>query len=134
MGEDHEEIRSVGAEVIGVFQYEGQKVKNFCRQQGAPFECLGDPKLEGYSALGLGKGSTREYLGPQMLKRTIGAMGKGHMVGSPQGGDISLRPGTFVVGRDGKIVLAHYNADAADNASREAVLEAVREAAEQPAA
>ena len=37
-------------------------------------------------------------------------------------------PGTFVIGRDGRIVLAHYSENAADNPAIESVLGAVRAA------
>ena len=47
---------------------------------------------------------------------------------SPQGGDITQLPGTFVVGRDGHLTLAHYSRSAADNPSMEVVLDAVRQA------
>lgn len=129
MGEDHEEIRSAGGEVVAIFQYEASDTEEFCRERGAPFDCLGDKDLDAYDAVGLGKGKLTQYLGPQMIKETVKAATEGHLVGSPQGGDVSLNPGTFVVDRQGRVVLAHYNADSADNAPSGDVLEAVREAA-----
>jgi len=129
LGEAHDEILAAGGDVVAVFQYSGEEVRDFCADQGVDFDCLGDPDLEGYDAVGLGKGGLKEYLGPQMLKSTIAAAKEGHFVGNPKGGAISLEPGTFVVGADGRVVLAHYNKDASDNASNEDVLEAVRRAA-----
>jgi peroxiredoxin len=129
LGEDHDDIRSAGGEVVAVFQYEASDTEEFCRERGAPFECLGDKDLDAYYAVGLGKGSLMQYLGPQMIKDTLKAATEGHLVGSPKGGDVSLNPGTFVVARDGRVMLAHYNADSADNAPSEDVIEAVREAA-----
>lgn len=128
MGEDLEEIRSAGGDVVAIFQYEGEKTRDFCAEQGVPFDCVGDPELDGYDALGLGKGGIKQYLGPQMLKSTIDAAREGHLVGNPQGGDISLNPGTFVVDRDGTVLYAHYNEDSADNAPGPEVLEALRRA------
>ncbi len=129
MGEDHEEIRSAGGDVVAIFQYDASATEEFCRERDTPYECLGDKDLDGYDAVGLGKGNLMQYLGPQMIKETVKAATEGHHVGSPQGGDVSLNPGTFVVDRDGKVVLAYYNADSADNAPSDQVLKAVREAA-----
>lgn len=113
--------------MVAAFQYSGAKTRDFCRDHGVPFDCLGDPELESYDAVGLGKGSIKQYLGPQMLKATIAAVREGHLVGNPKGGDISLNPGTFVVGRDGTVLYAHYNEDSADNAPSQKVLEALRQ-------
>lgn len=115
--------------MLAVFQYHGTDTRDFCRERDVPFDCLGDPGIEGYRAVGLGKGSFSEYLGVQTLVPTVKAAMKGHFVGSPQGGDISIRPATFVIGRDGRVAYAHYNEDAPDNAPTEEVLEAVGNAA-----
>ncbi len=114
--------------MLAVFQYHGTDTRDFCRERDVPFDCLGDPEIEGYRAVGLGKGGVKEYLGVQTLVPTVKAAFKGHFVGSPQGGDVSIRPATFVIGRDGRAAYAHYNEDAADNAPTEEVLEALRSA------
>ncbi len=129
MGEAREDLRAAGADVVAVFQYRGAETEAFCVDQGVPFDCLGDPDLEGYDAVGLRKGGVREYLGPQMLKSTLAAAKEGHFVGNPKGGSIALNPGTFVVDREGRVAYAHYNEDSADNAPDEDVLEAVRRVA-----
>ena len=112
--------------MLAVFQYHGAETRDFCRERDVPFDCLGDPEIEGYRAVGLGKGGVKEYLGVQTLVPTVKAAMQGHFVGSPQGGDISIRPATFVIGRDGRVAYAHYNEDAADNAPTAEVLEALR--------
>jgi peroxiredoxin len=124
-----DEIRSAGGDVVAIFQYRAKPTRNFCRQRGVELDCLGDPRREAYAAVGLEKGSLREYVGPRLAKRAIQAAASGYVAGDPQGGDVSQRPGTFVVGRDGRLALAHYNEDSADNPSNETVIEAVREAA-----
>lgn len=113
---------------MAVFQYDGPDTRGFCAERGVPFDCLGDPKLDGYGAVGLGRGSPWQYLGPQMLGAILAAAREGHFVGLPRGGSISLDPGTFVVAPDGEVLLAHYNADSADNAPSTDVIEAVRSA------
>lgn len=129
MDQAREEIRAAGGDVVAVFQYRAKPTRNFCRQRGVSFDCLGDPERDAYGAVGLERGSVKEYLGPQMAKRLIGAATSGHVVGDPKGGDVSQRPGTFVVGPDGRVRLAHYNRDSSDNPPNEVILDAVREAA-----
>lgn len=123
-----DEIHAAGGDVVAVFQNQGWQVRDFCHQRGVGLQCLGDPHREGYDAVGLKKGSWTEYLGPHLAKRYLRAARSGHLPGLPKG-DLSQRPGTFVVGTDGKIAFAHYNRDASDNPTADAVLAAVREAA-----
>jgi peroxiredoxin len=129
LGEAHNDIRAAGGDVVAVFQYPGNETRDFCRGRRVPFDCLGDPQVDGYAAVGLGRGRVREYLGPQLIVSTLKAAAKGHLVGNPKGGDISIRPATFVVDREGRVAYAHYNEDAADNAPEEEVTEAVRRVA-----
>lgn len=130
MDQAREEIRAAGGDVVAIFQYRAKPTRNFCRKRGVELECLGDPRRKAYAEVGLEKGSLKEYVGPQLAKRTIQAAASGHVGGDPQGGDISQRPGTFVIARDGRVALAHYNEDSADNPSNDAVIAAVREASE----
>ena len=129
MGEAHEEFRAAGADIVAVFQYRADPTFHFCRKRGIPFDCLGDPEREGYFAVGLESGSMREYMGPQLVKGFVRAARKGVIAGNPQGGDVSQRPGTFVVGTDGRIAFAHYNKDSADNPDTDEILRTLRELA-----
>jgi peroxiredoxin len=124
-----EEIRASGGDVVCVFQYRAEPTRNFCRRREVEVECLGDPEREAYRTMGLERGGVKEVTGPQMVKRFIGAATSGHIVGNPEGGDVSQLPGTFVVAGDGRVAFAHYNTDASDNPDTEVVLAAVRDAA-----
>jgi len=106
LGEAHEEFLAAGADVVAVFQYRGEPSRNFCRRRGVPFSCLGDPERELYHAVGLERGSAREYVGPQLVKGFVRAARKGSFAGVPRG-DVAQRPGTFVIGRDGKVAADH---------------------------
>jgi len=135
LSQAHAEVREAGGDIVAVFQYRAAPTRNFCAKRDVPFDCLGDPEREGYAAVDLDKGSLKEYLGPQLLKGIASAAKRGHMLGSPDGGDVSQRPGTFVVDAGGKVAFAHYNGDSSDNPPNEDVLEAVHRAAgtERPA-
>jgi peroxiredoxin len=126
LGEHHEEIREAGGDVVAIFQYRAEPTFHFCRKRGVPFDCLGDPEREAYHAVGLERGSPREYIGPQLAKGFLRAARKGALAGNPQGGDVAQRPGTFVVSPEGKVLYAHYNRDSADHPRIDDVLDAVR--------
>jgi peroxiredoxin len=122
-----EEIRSAGGDVVCVFQYRAAPTRNFCRQRGVELECLGDPELAGYDAVGLERGGVKELASPKVAIAGLRAAAKGQLPGKPEG-DTTLMPATFVVDSEGKVRFAHYNADQSDNPPMEPVLEAVRSA------
>jgi peroxiredoxin len=122
-----EEIREAGGDVVCVFQYRAAPTRNFCRQRGVQLECLGDPELAGYDAVGLERGGIKELASPKVAIAGLRAAAKGQLPGKPEG-DRLLMPATFVVGTDGRLLFAHYNADQSDNPPMEPVLEAVRSA------
>jgi peroxiredoxin len=124
----HEEIRSAGGEVVCVFQYRAEPTANFCRQREVDLECLGDPELAGYDAVGLERGGVKELASPRVALGAIRAARKGQLPGKPEG-DTALMPATFVVDTGGSVRYAHYNADQSDNPAMEPILEAVRAAA-----
>ena len=125
MGEAHEQFRQAGADIVAIFQYRADPTYHFCRKRKVPFDCLGDPDREGYHAVGLERGPAREYIGPQLVKGFLRAARHGAFAGVPKG-DVSQRPGTFVVSTDGKVAFAHYNKDSSDNPPTEELLEIVR--------
>jgi peroxiredoxin len=124
-----DEIHALGGDIVAVFQYRAEPTRNFCRRRKVELECLGDPDREGYDAVGLERGSLKEVAGLGLAKRTVEAIASGHLIKRPRGGDVSQLPGTFVVGKDGRVAYAHYNRDSSDNPPNEPVVAAVREAA-----
>ena len=125
MGEAYEEFRAAGADVVAIFQYRAEPTYHFARKREVPFDCLGDPEREAYHAVGLERGTAREYIGPQLVKGFVRAARKGAFAGIPKG-DYTQRPGTFVVSPEGKVAYAHYNKDSADNPPIGELLDAVR--------
>jgi peroxiredoxin len=125
LGEHYEEIRKAGADVVAIFQYRADPTHHFCRKRDVPFDCLGDPERAAYHAVALERGGAREYVGPQLAKGFLRAARHGALPGIPKG-DTAQRPGTFVVGPDGRVAYAHYNKDSSDHPPIEDVLAAVR--------
>jgi peroxiredoxin len=132
LGEAHEEVRALGGDIVAVFQYRAEPTFHFCRRRGVPFDCLGDPDREAYHAVGLESGGALEYLGPRAALGWVRAAAHGKFGGIPKG-DVSQRPGTFVVAPDGTVAFAHYNRNSADNPSNRELIAAVRAAAATPA-
>lgn len=126
MDQAREEIDAAGGDVVAVFQYRAEPTRNFCRKREVSLECLGDPERDAYSAVGLEEGSLKEFVGPRLVTRFVRAARTGALPGNPEGGAVTQRPGTFVVGRDGRVVMAHYNRDSSDNPPIEEVVAAVR--------
>ena len=129
MGEHHDEIREAGGDVVAIFQYRAEPTFHFCRKRNVPFDCLGDPEREGYHAVGLERGPAKEYMGPQLTRGFLRAARHGAIGGSPQGGDVAQRPGTFVVSPEGTVLYAHYNKDSGDHPRIDDVLAFVRTSA-----
>jgi peroxiredoxin len=121
----HDEIRDAGGEVVCVFQYRAHPTRNFCAQRGVELECLGDPEKDAYDAVGLERGGAKELASPKVALGALRAAVKGQLPGMPEG-DTALMPATFVVGSDGKLAYAHYNADQSDNPPMSEVLAAVQ--------
>jgi peroxiredoxin len=128
LGEQYEDFRAAGADVVAVFQYRAEPTFHFCRKRGVPFDCLGDPERAGYHAVGLERGGATEYIGPQLAKGFLRAARHGALPGRPVG-DVAQRPGTFVIASDGTVAFAHYNKDSSDNPSTEELLRVVSELA-----
>jgi peroxiredoxin len=125
LGEAYDEFREAGADVVAIFQYRAEPTYHFARKRDVPFDCLGDPEREAYHAVGLERGTAREYIGPQLVKGFVRAARKGQFAGIPKG-DVTQRPGTFVIDRDGTVAFAHYNEDSADNPDTAELLRIVR--------
>jgi peroxiredoxin len=125
LGEAYEQFRAAGADIVAIFQYRADPTYHFCRKREVPFDCLGDPERAGYHAVGLERGGAREYIGPQLVKGFVRAARHGALPGKPEG-DVAQRPGTFVVGTDGRVLYAHYNKDSADNPDTAELLRVVQ--------
>lgn len=128
MGRALWDFKAAGADVVAIFQYGAEATQDFCRSREVPFDCVGDPLREAYAEVSLGRGERKQILSWKIARRYAGAIRTGAVGGGAQGGDMAQLPGTFVIGTDGRLTLAHYATSAADNPRVDAVLEAVRRA------
>ena len=122
----HREIGAAGADVVAIFQYGAGATRSFCESRRVPFDCVGDPLRAAYDEVSLGRADRGQLLGWKVAKRLVPALRQGRGMGGAQGGDVAQLPGTFVVGSDGRVAMAHYSESSADNPSVADVLRAVR--------
>jgi peroxiredoxin len=128
MGRAFGDFKQAGADIVAVFQYDAQSTQKFCDGRKVPFDCLGDPDRAAYAEVSLQRGNPAQIVNPKVALRALGAARHGVFAGPPRGGDVAQLPGTFVVDRDGRVVLAHYNSSSSDNPPLADVLDAVRAA------
>jgi hypothetical protein len=94
----------------------------------APFartRFLTDPARAAYPAYGLGRNSVPRVYGPRILWQYLqwGLQGRRIRIND----DTLQRGGNFVVGRDGRLTLAHTGRDQSDRPSVESILAALRQ-------
>ncbi|HVL81741.1 MAG TPA: peroxiredoxin-like family protein, partial [Actinomycetota bacterium] len=108
------------------FQGSPGNVGNHCRERSVPFECLSDAGGEGYDAFGLERSGVTTWLSPATVVKGLKLYRRGLTTGLPHTGqDVRQMPGTFVVSKGGRVRLAHYNRDPADNPSLDVLLGAL---------
>ena len=103
-----------------------QDIQDFCRNGQWSFACLADETRTAYRAYGLTRGSWRQTLTPRALAPYARLLLSGQFVRATPDQDIRQRGGDFVVGRDGRLTLAHASDDPADRPDVASVLAACR--------
>jgi peroxiredoxin len=112
--------------VVLVIAFEpAPRVEEYRRRHALPFRCLVDEARTAYRAYGLGRASWLRTLTPRSLAPYIRLMFSPQAVSRGSDQDVRQRGGDFVVGRDGRIRLAHVSDDPADRATVDAILGAV---------
>jgi peroxiredoxin len=108
-----------GATVAAVAPGSSIRTKQLCDSHRITFRCLADPHYEAYRAFGLERGSIAQIMGPEVMLKTMRSWFRGNF--GPPGGDVFQLGGTFVIGKDGVIRLAHIARDASDLAAMDTV-------------
>ncbi|MBV8775488.1 MAG: redoxin domain-containing protein [Deltaproteobacteria bacterium] len=91
-----------------------------CDRHRIPFRCLADPDGEAYRAFGLQRGTIAQIMGPDVMLKTMRSFFRGNF--GPPGGDVFQLGGTFVIGQDGVVKLAHAARDPSDLLATDAIL------------
>lgn len=94
----------------------------FCKEFRVPFPCLVDqPGEPAYAAFGLKKVGMRQLFGPSLLGGLMTLAKRFREVRKPESGDVHQMSGTFVIGADGRILLAHADEHPNDRISSAAI-------------
>ena len=110
---DHiQQYRDAGAEVVAVTMSPAAELAPFRQEFQLPFRLLSDIERTAYRAYGLQRGGLLAVAGPSVWRRgwnSLVSFGTGRIVGDPY-----QMSGSFVIGADGLIRLAHYAKSSAD--------------------
>jgi hypothetical protein len=120
------ELAARDAVVLAISFDPFQDVRAFCATDRWSFACLVDEARTAYRAYGLTRGSWVQTLTPRALAPYARLLVSGRLVRAAPGQDIRQRGGDFVVGRDGRLTLAHDSDDPADRPDVGSIVEACR--------
>ena len=115
LNEALDELEASGGTVAAIGLGTPAHAADFRKLSGIRFPLLVSEDTSAHEAMGLERGNWLKVLGPQNIAGAIRARRKGHTA-KRTGADMSQLGGTFVVGTDGRIVMAHRASGSADNA------------------
>jgi peroxiredoxin len=125
---DHARFKKAGAKVVLIGLGTPERSAWFCEDKNLNgFACLTDPKRSAHRAYGLGRGSLRQVLGPQVYLQWARAAMLPEVKTRFGHEDIFQMPGTFVIDTQGVIRYAHRNRDVADNPPNQEIFDALKE-------
>jgi peroxiredoxin len=107
-----EQFDAAGAHVVLVYREDVDAISRACAERGIPFRCASDAGRELETATDVERFSIGRYAAFSPTK-LVHALRSGSHVGKVSSSFLQGR-GTFVVGRDARIVYAHQSRTAAD--------------------
>ncbi len=122
------DIKAAGAQLVLIGQATPRHAAQFRRRQGIQLPVLADAERVSYAAAGAKIATMTELFGPNSVAKGILASARTRRVQTRTVGHTAQLGGALVVAPDGQVAWSHMSEDAADNASPEAILAAVRRA------
>ena len=104
-----------GARVAAVTMGKPSEAKMFCAQRSPDVVCLSNPDQSAYKEYSIGKINAQDLINPGSWRAWVKVMGRGFKPGSPGDQDAQQLGATFIIGTDGRVLLAHYNRFMGDN-------------------
>ena len=123
----HEKIKKAGLSVAVITQGTPESTALFAEQHAPGLYCLADPERKAYQAYGLERGTLfQTFLNLKVLAAVKRSQKKGYKVEAPpEGQDAMQMSGSFIIGRDGRVLLPYYYDNIADHPSLELFLNGV---------
>lgn len=122
-----ERIDQAGLNVAVVLQAAPETASEFARRYAPGLQCLADPERKAYQAYGLERGTLfQTFINPKVLSAVAKSRRKGYQVEPPPPGqDAMLMSATFIIGRNGKVLLPYYYDHIADHPPLDLLLKGV---------
>ena len=104
-----------GVRVAAVTMGKPYEAKMFCAQRSPDVVCLSNPDQSAYKEYAVGKINAQDMINPSSWSAWLKVMGQKYKPGPTNGQDGMQLGATFMIGTDGKVLLAHYNRFMGDN-------------------
>ncbi len=104
-----------GVRVAAVTMGKPYEAKMFCAQRSPEVVCLSNPDQSAYQAFNIGRINAQDVFNPASWRAWKKVMGQGYKPGATGDQDGMQLGATFMIGTDGKVLLAHYNRFMGDN-------------------
>jgi peroxiredoxin len=110
-------IEAAGLGIAVIMQGAPEMTGLFARKFAPGVLCLSDPELKVYRAYGLERATLFEtFLNLKVLKAVARSRKKGYRVEPPPAGQDAMQmSGTFIISRDGRILMPYYYDNIADH-------------------
>ncbi len=122
-----EAIEKAGLGIAVVMQGSPEATGSFAQQFSPGLLALADPERKAYQAFGLERGNLfQTAVNPKVWRAVSRARKKGYYLEPPpEGQDAMQMSGTFIIGKDGRILLPYYYDNIADHPPLELLLRGV---------
>ncbi len=122
----------MGATVLALSFAAPEMVATFEKDRGYPFRIASDEPRAAYRIFGIGRAPWWRIYRPSAIAQHLRLRLQGRTPRGPRQEDLAQLGGDFVIGRDGRAILAHPSVAGDDRVAVVELVAAVRRAAEPP--
>jgi AhpC/TSA antioxidant enzyme len=113
LGARQEEISAAGLQVAAIGLGEPKHAQRYCPKLAPSVLCLSTISTDPYQVWGIDKAPVTELLNPEVLLKGTQVAAQGFVPNVPTG-DVSQRPATFILDKQGLVQFTYYSRHAAD--------------------